>query len=70
MAVAQEVNLADSSSDLNVWIEKLFAFKYLTEHEIKLLCEKVRLLCRLFASGFLKRCRRRKSSWRSRTYSR
>ena len=48
MAVVSEVNLTDSSSDLNVWIEKLFAFKYLTEHEIKLLCEKVRSCGRSF----------------------
>jgi hypothetical protein len=30
-----------SYSDLDVWIEKLYACKPLTETEIKILCEKV-----------------------------
>jgi serine/threonine-protein phosphatase 2A catalytic subunit len=42
MDVNPEINLSDSSSDLNVWIEKLLNFKYLTEHEIKMLCEKAK----------------------------
>ena len=37
-------------SDLDGWIEKLYSCKPLTEHEIKLLCEKVGKL--ILTGGF------------------